>query len=71
MVVRPVQGPASWSVEPVGVATVDAEANFLVIDDSAPPGSIFPFKAEVEGMEDVLTRELTVFSREQNSPVGR
>ena len=66
-----VQVPASWSVELVRSLTVDAKTSFLVVDNSTTLRSIFALKSGVEGIENILTQKLPVFSREQNSLVGR
>ncbi len=43
----------------------------MLVEESAPHGSMVTLKADVEGVESALVRDLTVFSRQQNPLVGR
>jgi hypothetical protein len=71
VVVYPVDGPALWSVEPEGIAKIDAKTGFLAVDEAAPHGSQVTITAIVEGVESPLTAEVAIFTSEQNPLLGR
>lgn len=71
VVVFPVDGPAVWSVEPEGIAKIDAETGFLAIDETAEHGSKVTITAVVEGVESPLTTDVAIFTSEQNPLLGR
>ena len=70
-VVRPVETEAAWSVEPAGIASIDAETGFVVVDENAAHGTVVTITAEVEGEDDPLARELIVFASKINPLIGR
>ena len=71
VVLRPVDIPVAWSVEPPGIARIDGDTGFLATNRAAAHGSKFNITALVEGMDEPVTREMAVFSREQNPLIGR
>ncbi|MBC8282096.1 MAG: hypothetical protein H8E48_15050 [Chloroflexi bacterium] len=71
VVMRPVEIPVAWSVGPQEIARIEEETGFLVIDKAAAHGSKISITAIVEGMEEPVTREVTVFSPAQNPLIGR
>jgi|GEM_PF-1101560 hypothetical protein len=71
VVVFPVDGPAVWSVQPDGIARIDAETGFLVVDEAAAHGSQMTITAVVEGVESPLTADVAIFSSDQNPLLGR
>ena len=70
VVVYPVDIQAEWSVDPEGVARIDEKTGFLAINESAAHGATVTLTAKVEGVEEPVTRELTVFSSAQNPLIG-
>ena len=70
-VVRPVETEAAWSVEPAGIASIDAETGFVVVDENAAHGTVVTITADVEDEDYPLARELTVFSNKINPLIGR
>jgi hypothetical protein len=71
VVVLPVDASAVWSVQPDGLARIDAETGFLAVDEAAAHGSIATITAIVEGVESPLTTDVAIFSSEQNPLFGR
>ena len=70
LVIYPVDVLAEWSVHPEGIARVDEKTGFLAISESAAHGSTVTIKAQVEGVDEPVTRELAVFSSDQNPLIG-
>ena len=71
VVVRPVETDAEWSLEPVGIASIDVKTGFLVVDEAAAHGSVVTVTGDVEGVDSPLARGLTVFSSKINPLIGR
>lgn len=68
---QPVKPCVSWSVEPAKGARIDAGTGAFTVDKSAPHGSVFTVKADVEGGRRIVSTKVRVYTREANPLVGR
>ena len=51
--------------------TIYPETGFLVVEETALHGSMVTLTATLDGREEPVTRELTIFPTEQNPLLGR
>ncbi len=69
-ILEPVEGCATWSVEPTQGASIDAQTAALAVDDGTPSGSVFTVSADVENGQRIVLIEVHVYTPEDNPLVG-
>jgi len=66
----PVEGCATWSVEPTEGASIDPDTGVFTVDPATPSGSVFTVSADVENGRRVVSTKVHVFTSQDNPLVG-